>query len=176
MAEAASKRSNSKVGGNYDQYSNRFETKVGPKVLTTADALRMWCAVPLSSKLGTFSHSLGRIEMWRGGIRFDLSVAAPFVWRCPGNRTVAPFPHPAHRTGHADFPHPAVGQDTYLHTRKVIRSSSAHRWSCATPAYIERVFCSQPPMPPPGRSFAFRIEIRVLPSLQHVAPSAAPAP
>src|SRR5215471_17863782 len=25
--------------------------------------------------------------------------------------TVAPFPHPAHRTGCADFPHPALGQD-----------------------------------------------------------------
>jgi hypothetical protein len=25
--------------------------------------------------------------------------------------TLAPFPHSAHRTGHADFPHPAFGQD-----------------------------------------------------------------
>src|SRR5215471_9351106 len=25
-----------------------------------------------------------------------------------------PFPHPAHRTGHADFPHPALGQDFTL--------------------------------------------------------------
>jgi hypothetical protein len=58
-----------------------------------------------------FSHSLGRVEMWRGGGRFGLSVAAPFVWRCPSNLTVAPFPHPAHRTGHADLPHPALGQD-----------------------------------------------------------------
>src|SRR5471032_1521858 len=24
---------------------------------------------------------------------------------------MAPFPHPAHRTGQADFPHPALGQD-----------------------------------------------------------------
>ena len=31
-------------------------------------------------------------------------------------------------------------------------------------------------MPPPGRSFASRIVIRVLSSLQHVTPSAAPAP
>ena len=56
-----------------------------------------------------------------------LSVAAPFVWRCPSNRTIAPFPHPAHRTGHADCPHPALGQDTYLRTRKVIRNSPTHR-------------------------------------------------
>jgi hypothetical protein len=54
---------------------------------------------------------IGRVEMWRGGIRVGLSVAAPFVWRCPSNLTVAPFPHPAHRTGQADLPHPALGQD-----------------------------------------------------------------
>jgi hypothetical protein len=56
----------------------------------------------------------GRVEMWRGGGRFGLSVAAPFVWRCPSNLAVAPFPHPAHRTGHADLPHPALGQDFTL--------------------------------------------------------------
>ena len=27
---------------------------------------------------------------------------------------MAPFPHPAHRTGQADFPHPALGQDVTL--------------------------------------------------------------
>ena len=26
-------------------------------------------------------------------------------------RPLLPFPHPAHRTGHADRPHPALGQD-----------------------------------------------------------------
>jgi transposase len=38
---------------------------------------------------------VGRVEMWRGGGRFGLSVAAPFVWRCPNNLTIASFPHPA---------------------------------------------------------------------------------
>jgi hypothetical protein len=33
--------------------------------------------------------------MWRGGRRLGLSVAAPFVWRCPSNLAVTPFPHPA---------------------------------------------------------------------------------
>jgi hypothetical protein len=28
--------------------------------------------------------------MWRGGSRFGLSVAAPFVWRCPRNLAIAP--------------------------------------------------------------------------------------
>src|SRR5262249_30334649 len=60
---------------------------------------------------------IGRVEMWRDGSRFGLSVAAPFVWRCPSTLTVAPFPHPAHRTGHAERPHPALGQDfTPSHT------------------------------------------------------------
>src|SRR6266436_6153131 len=53
----------------------------------------------------------GRVEMWRGFCRSDISVSAPFVWRCLSSSTVAPFPHPAHRTGHADLPHPALGQD-----------------------------------------------------------------
>ena len=87
-----------------------------------------------------------------------LSVAAPFVWRCPSSRSITPFPHPAHRTGHADFPHPALGQDTYLCTRKVIRGSPATAQSCVTPASIEPAFREEPPMPPPGRSFAARIQ------------------
>ncbi len=49
--------------------------------------------------------------MWRGGGRIGLSVSAPFVWRCLNSRAMTPFPHPAHRTGRADFPHPALGQD-----------------------------------------------------------------
>ena len=38
-------------------------------------------------------------------------LSAPFVWRCLSGSTLTPFPHSAHRTGHADFPHPALGQD-----------------------------------------------------------------
>ena len=32
-------------------------------------------------------------------------------WRCLTGSALAPSPHPAHRTGHADLPHPALGQD-----------------------------------------------------------------
>src|SRR5712671_891029 len=53
----------------------------------------------------------GRVEMWRGGCRLNISVAASFVWRCLSGSALAPFPHPAHRTGRADFPPPALGQD-----------------------------------------------------------------
>ena len=53
----------------------------------------------------------GRVGVWRGDVRLSMSVSAPFVWRCLSGSAVAPFPHPAHRTGRADFPHPALGQD-----------------------------------------------------------------
>src|SRR3979411_1517604 len=38
---------------------------------------------------------------------------------------MAPFPHPAHRTGQADFPHPALGQDFTL-TRATPSAASEH--------------------------------------------------
>jgi len=41
----------------------------------------------------------------------NISVSAPFVRRCLTGSTITPFSHPAHRTGQADFPHPALGQN-----------------------------------------------------------------
>jgi len=55
--------------------------------------------------------AFGRVEMWRGCFRQNISVAASFVWRCLTGSAMTPFPHPAHRTGQADLPHPALGQD-----------------------------------------------------------------
>jgi len=52
--------------------------------------------------------------MWRGDVRWNISFVAPFVWRCLNGSTMAPFPHPVHRTGQAGFPHPALGQDFTL--------------------------------------------------------------
>jgi hypothetical protein len=67
--------------------------------------------------IGLRQAEIGRVEMWRGSSRFGLSVAAPFVWRCPSNLALTPFPHPAHRTQRADLPHWALGQDiTPSHT------------------------------------------------------------
>src|SRR3954468_7392740 len=54
---------------------------------------------------------MGRVGMWRGGVRSTISVAAPFVWRCLSGSAITPFPYPAHRTQQADFPHCALGQD-----------------------------------------------------------------
>ena len=55
----------------------------------------------------------GRVGKWRGGGRPGMSVSAPFVWRCLSGSTIAPFPLPSHRTGHADFP--ASGSRTRPH-------------------------------------------------------------
>ena len=86
--------------------------------------------------VGSCTTEIGRVEMWRGGLRFCLSVSAPFVWRCLNSLTITPFPHPAHQTGHADFPHPAFGQDTYLRTRKVLRSTpDPHTGPCYPDAH-----------------------------------------
>jgi hypothetical protein len=69
----------------------------------------------------------GRVEMWRGGCRLNIAVSASFVWRCLSGSAVAPFPHPAHRTGQADFPHPALGQDfTPLLSRATPSAVSEH--------------------------------------------------
>lgn len=53
---------------------------------------------------------IGRVEKWRGGGRLGLSVDRAFRLRCPSNSAVTPFPLPAHRTGRAAFPHPALFQ------------------------------------------------------------------
>jgi hypothetical protein len=39
----------------------------------------------------------GRVEMWRGGCRSNISVAAPFAWRCLTGSAMGPFLHSAHR-------------------------------------------------------------------------------
>jgi hypothetical protein len=71
-------------------------------------ALNHWSGLILFLDDGRLE--LGRVEMWRGCCRPNISVAAPFVWRCLTGSTLAPSPHPARQTGHADFPHPAFSR------------------------------------------------------------------
>src|SRR5206468_5395560 len=52
-------------------------------------------------------------------------LSASFVWRCLSGSAVTPFPHPAHRTGQADLPHPALGQDVTL-SRATPSAASEH--------------------------------------------------
>ncbi|RQU49164.1 hypothetical protein DF143_37205 [Burkholderia cenocepacia] len=75
---------------------------------------------------------IGRVEMWRGGSRSGLSAAAPFVWRCQSNVTIAPFSHPADQTERADFPHPALFQN--------IKPSRSRGWPPASASISVPVF------------------------------------
>src|SRR5271168_1578993 len=106
---------------------------------------------PTTGDLRPAAH--GRVEVWRGGVRSSMSVSAPFVWRCLSSSTVAPFPHPAHRTGRADFPHPALGQDLTPSSRATPSAVSEH--------FPELIGC------PISMSFATScvcLELRSLPS------------
>ena len=91
--------------------------------------------------------------MWRGDVRLSMSVPAPFVWRCLSGSTVAPFPHPAHRTGHADFPHPALGQD--------FTRSFAWTPSAASEHHLELIDCR---ISMSFATFCVCLELRSLPS------------
>ena len=92
--------------------------------------------------------------MWRGGCRLNISVAAPFGWRCLSGSTMAPFPHPAHRTGQADFPHPALGQDfTPLLSRATPSAVSEH--------LLELIGC---PISGSVTTYCVCLELRSLPS------------
>ena len=74
---------------------------------------------------------MGRVGMWRGGVRSGISVAAPFVWRCLNGLTIAPFPHPPHRTWRANFPHHALGKTSPFRPRHVVpKPGQAYQPKC----------------------------------------------
>ena len=123
-----------------------------PSFTSLIDAAHPYRARPKTA----FFNEIGRVEVWRGDVRLSMSVSAPFVWRCLSGSAVAPFPHPAHRTGRADFPHPALGQDL------------TPSFACETPLrsfpelYLELIGC-----PISRKSFATScicLELRPLPS------------
>src|SRR5215472_12051732 len=102
-----------------------------------------------------------RVEMWRSGGRSNISVAAPFVWRCLTGPAVALFPHPAHRTGQADLPHPALGQDVTpspttgrdqagsgVRARSARKGARVDRLRLASPDFVLE---AQPPAQPHSR-------------------------
>ena len=91
---------------------SRYRSRWAPSYFPGRSLLQ--CMSLLSALFHRRRHSAGtgRVEMWCGGCRSDISVSAPFVWRCLSGSTVTPFPHPAHRTGRADFRHPALRLDS----------------------------------------------------------------
>src|SRR5258705_13030032 len=65
---------------------------------------------------------------------------------------MAPFPHPAHRTGQADFPHPALGQDFTL--SRATPSAASEQFSELLGFPISRSFTT----------YCVYLELRSLPS------------
>jgi hypothetical protein len=65
-----------------------------------------------------------RVEMWRGGGRSNMSVAAPFVWRCPRTGVLSSIP--------ASF---TISRRSNLHksnqTRKLLRCRTVVGMYCA---------------------------------------------
>jgi hypothetical protein len=59
----------------------------------------------------------GRVERWRGGLGFGIIPCRGFPVCVSLSTCRAPFPPPAHRTGRADFPHPALGQGSRFRPR-----------------------------------------------------------
>jgi hypothetical protein len=66
-------------------------------------------------------HGARRVEVWRGGLGFGLLLFQGFPVCGAISACHAPFPHPAHRTGRAVFPHPALGQGgSCVRSREVV--------------------------------------------------------
>src|SRR5580658_5047721 len=73
---------------------------------------------PLLIRCVTVEVTLCRISfLWSRDVarwfRWGLSVADPFVCPFLTSSALLPFPHPAHRTGRADWPQPARGEDSH---------------------------------------------------------------
>src|ERR1700722_7357835 len=94
-----------------------------------------------------------RVEMWRGDVRLSMSVSAPFVWRSLSGSAVAPFPHPAHRTGHAVSP--------IRLSDKTSRRLSRATPSAASEHHLELIGC---PISMSFATFCVCLELRSLPS------------
>jgi hypothetical protein len=95
-------------------YTYRQSTKaqivsLGP-TLDVRDVWRrsigVWLLHPRRFRAMLWSRDVAR---W---FRWNRSVAGPFVCRCLTIPAMLPFPHPAHRTGRADLPHPALGESS----------------------------------------------------------------
>ena len=59
---------------------------------------------------GKEERAFSRVERWRGGLGFGIVPYRGFPVCASIAACRAPFPPPAHRTGRAVFPHPALGQ------------------------------------------------------------------
>ena len=87
----------------HDGAGNKIISQAGDRIAPlTGPALRQ-SGLPDRVESGCGAVTVGRACLF----------SSPFVWRCLSGSTIAPFPHPSHRTGHADFP--ASGSRTRSH-------------------------------------------------------------
>jgi hypothetical protein len=87
---------------------------------------------------GTALH--GRVGVWRGGGRPNISVAAPFVWRCLTGSTVAPFPHPPVPAKYRWVPDGLLGDSRYNVAQLYARLAESIRdGKPATPSFAAAV-------------------------------------
>ncbi len=94
--------------------------------------------------------------MWRGSIRFGLSVAAPFVWRCPSNLAITPFPHPLIEPDMQISRIRLSDKTSRLRPRLIAPAQTdktevpvkVREWICPAFASSEFVFVAQPPAQP----------------------------
>jgi hypothetical protein len=82
--------------------SGRWGTPVAGVMWPTVEGRATPCQRPQSKQVPPWRPrssvaESGRVEMWRGGGRPNISVAASFVWRCLSGSAVTLFPHPAHQ-------------------------------------------------------------------------------
>jgi hypothetical protein len=96
---------------------------------------------------------ISRVEPRRRGGRSGLSVSPRFLWECLKSPALTRFPQPAHRTGRAGFPHPALrrGSPQGMRERRPPTRAQPHQ------AYLcpERLI-GEASGPPPGDFVASR--------------------
>ena len=107
---------------------------------------------------------LGTVESRCGAVAVGLVCLLPPLSSGGARVTcaVAPFPHPAHRTGRADLPHPALGQDvtpSHSPSHATARAQAyetevpvqVREWIGPAPSSPELVLMAQPPAQPRSR-------------------------
>jgi hypothetical protein len=75
-----------------------------------------WPIEPLALNMRCFA---GRVENRRSNCSLPVVIQLGFRLVTSVRFDLVLFPVPAHRTGQADFPHPALGKDSRFRPRKV---------------------------------------------------------
>ncbi len=80
------------------------------------------CDEGTCNRVGLICDVASRVENRRSGCSLPVARGFSFRFVASVRFGLALFPVPAHRTGLADFPHPALGKDSRFRPRKACRS------------------------------------------------------